>query len=206
MTSPEIIKNHLAKDKKLAPLIAQFDFPVFDPNREVFTSLMSSIISQQLSVKAAATIHGRFLNLFHDQEIDAEEVLNLSIEELRAVGLSRQKSTYVQNVAEYFLSEKLIDFDWSAWSDEEVIKKLSSIKGVGKWTVEMVLMFTLNRPDILPVDDLGIQQAMEKLCGIDLSQKKKEIHQAMFAAAKPWEPYRTYASLYLWQYKDMPTP
>ena len=202
MPSPESIKAHLLNDPKLAPLIADLPFPVFDPNRKVYTSLLNSIVSQQLSTKAAATIHERFLNLFPDQVVDAEELMSMSTELLRSVGLSRQKSSYIHNVTEFFLEEKLLDFDWSNWSDDEVIKKLTSIKGVGKWTVEMVLMFTLNRPNILPVDDLGIQQAFEKLYDLDLKQKKKQLHQAMFEIARPWEPYRTYASVYLWRYKD----
>ena len=107
MKTAETIKAHLAKDKKMAPLIEGLPFPVFDPNRQVFTSLLSSIISQQLSTKAAATIHERFKNLFYDQQVDAEELLNFSMEELRSVGLSHQKSTYVQNVATYFYKKAI---------------------------------------------------------------------------------------------------
>ncbi len=201
-TAPEI-QAHLKKDTQLAPLIEQFPFPVFDPHRQVFSSLLSSIISQQLSVKAAATIHGRFLELFPELEPTADRLMQLSIEDLRTVGLSRQKAGYVHNVAEFFVEENLMTETYEDWTDEEIIKKLVQIKGVGKWTVEMVLMFTLQRPDILPVDDLGIQQAFEKLYKLDLSQKKRLLHQQMQAIAAAWAPYRTYASIYLWQFKDL---
>jgi len=198
----KLIKTHLSKDPLLAPLINALEFPVFDPNRTVFSSLISSIVSQQLSVKAAATIHGRFLDLFPDQQLDAERILAFDLTDLRAVGLSRQKSTYIQNVAEYFLEHKLMDVDWEVYSDHEIIELLTQIKGVGKWTVEMVLMFTLYRSNILPVDDLGIQQAFAGLYKIDLSQKKKTLFAEMERISKPWEPYRSIACIYLWRWKD----
>ena len=202
MPTPSEIKAHLQRDAKLAPIVEELPFPVFDPHRKVFTSLLSSIISQQLSVKAAATIHGRFLDLFPDQQPTAEHLMQLSTEDLRGAGLSRQKSSYIYNVAEFFAQENLMNESYEGWTDEEIVKKLIQIKGVGKWTVEMVLMFTLHRPDVLPVDDLGIQQAFEKLYNLDLSQKKKVLHEQMFKIAEPWKPYRTYASTYLWRFKD----
>jgi DNA-3-methyladenine glycosylase II len=204
MIDSNAVIQHLSLDAQLQPLLAQFSFPVLDPNRDVFTSLLKSIVSQQLSVKAAATIHGRFLDLFPDADPDTEEILSLSLDEMRAVGLSRQKSGYIQNVAQHFQEKQLIDTDWSRFSDEEIIRDLTQIKGVGQWTVEMVLMFTLHRTNVLPVADLGIQQAFEKLYGLDLSQKKKAIYAGMQAIAQAWEPYRTFACVYLWQYKDLP--
>lgn len=203
MIDSNAVLQHLGKDTRLQPLLNQFPFPVFDPNREVFSSLLKSIVSQQLSVKAAATIHQRFLQLFPDMEPDAETILFLSDQTLRSVGLSRQKSSYIQNVAQHFMEEKLLDTDWSSFTDQEIIQELTRIKGVGQWTVEMVLMFTLQRPNVLPVADLGIQQAFEKLCGLDLEQKKKALYTEMQSIAKNWEPYRTFACIYLWQFKDL---
>jgi DNA-3-methyladenine glycosylase II len=203
MTDTTIVLQHLGQDHRFRPLLEQFPYPVFDPHREVFSSLLQSIVSQQLSVKAAATIHRRFLELFEDLTPSPQAVLALGAEDLRAVGLSRQKTGYVQNVAEHFEESKLIDRDWDLLSDEEIIQDLTSIKGVGKWTVEMVLMFTLQRPDVLPVDDLGIQQAFAKLYKLDLNQKKRALFEEMRRIAEPWSPYRTYASIYLWKYKDL---
>lgn len=203
MIDSNAVLQHLGKDARLQPLLKQFPFPVFDPNRNVFSSLLKSIVSQQLSVKAAATIHERFLQLFPDMEPDAETILSLPDPALRSVGLSRQKSGYIQNVAQHFLEEKRLDTDWSSFTDQEIIQDLTRIKGVGQWTVEMVLMFTLHRPNVLPVADLGIQQAFEKLCGLDLQQKKKTLYAEMQSIANDWEPYRTFACIYLWQFKDL---
>ncbi|HKK76611.1 MAG TPA: DNA-3-methyladenine glycosylase [Saprospiraceae bacterium] len=203
MKEPSQILAHLSRDSRLKPILEHLPFPSFDPDREVFTSLLRSIVSQQLSVKAAATIHQRFLQLFEDLSPTSEQVLTCSTEDLRSVGLSRQKSHYVHNVAEFFEERKLQNQNWSALSDQAIIDLLTQIKGVGQWTVEMVLMFTLQRPDVLPVDDLGIQQAFAKLYGVNLDQKKRALFQEMREIAAPWSPYRTYASLYLWRYKDL---
>lgn len=200
---PEQIKSHLAADPILDPLIRDIPFPKLE-EREVFSSLVGSIVSQQLSTKAAATIQRRLLDLFPQQKIDPELLLALPTAALRAVGLSRQKSQYVRNVAAFFLDHELQQAHWPDYSDGEVIELLTRIKGVGRWTAEMVLMFTLHRPDILPVDDLGIQQAFGGLYGLDLQQKKKDLYRQMKAIAAPWAPYRSYASFYLWRWKDAP--
>ena len=108
---PDQIKSHLANDSVLAPLIERLPFPVLE-EREVFASLISSIVSQQLSTKAASTIHGRLLDLFPASELDPEGLLAIPFDDLRAVGLSRQKSTYVQNVSEFFMEHQLLQADW----------------------------------------------------------------------------------------------
>lgn len=107
------------------------------------------------------------------------------------------------NVAAFFQEKKLIQQDWPTLSDQEIIDLLTQIKGVGKWTVEMVLIFTLHRTDVLPLADLGIQQAFALLYGLDLNQRKKALFQEMHEIAEAWSPYRTYACLYLWQFKDL---
>lgn len=196
----EDILNHLSQDHVLKPLLEKIEFPSATSRGDLYESLIRSIVGQQLSVKAASTIHGRFIDLFDDAYPYPDEVLDFEIPALRAVGLSNSKAKYIQNVAEFFKTEKLEHKDWSAIEDEEVIKYLTQIKGVGKWTVQMILMFTLNRPDIFPIDDLGIQNGIKGL--YQLEETGKELKKKMVEIAEPWRPYRTYASRYLWRWKD----
>lgn len=162
--------------------------------------MLRSIVGQQLSGKAAATIHSRFLDLFHNQNPQPGELQNLGLETLRTAGLSRQKAAYLQNVAAFFENENVSEDKLRAMPDDKVIQYLTQIKGVGKWTVEMILMFTLQRPDVLPVDDLGIQNAIAGLYGIE--EKGKALKEKMVEIATPWQPYRSYACYLLWRYKD----
>lgn len=192
--------SHLSTDKKMANCIRAITLEKLEPTYDAYEGLLSSIVSQQLSVKAAATIYDRFLHLFPDQYPSADVLLNKSIEELRTAGLSRQKAQYVTNVANHFKNNQLFDQDWRSLSDQEIIDMLTQIKGVGRWTVEMILMFTLNRSDVLPLGDLGIQQAMMEIYGV--KGDKKELAVQMQAIAEAWSPYRTLASRYLWAYKD----
>lgn len=192
--------KHLSKDPKLKTAIAAVKLPETSEDRDVYNSLLRSIISQQLSVKAAATIYGRFLDLFEDQKPLPSLLLAKTTEELRSVGLSKQKSGYMQNIANFAINNKLQDVNWDDYNDEEVIKFLTEIKGVGVWTVQMILMFTLNRDDVFPSADLGIQQAIQKLYGIE--GKGKELIKQMNVIAEPWAPYRSLACRYLWKWKD----
>lgn len=191
---------HLYRDEKLKCIIEETTLSWSDTYRDVYAQLIRSIVFQQLSTKAATTIHGRFMRLFPDDYPVAEHILALETEELRSVGLSRQKVGYIQNVAEFFLSENLFDTDWETLSNDQIIALLTQIKGVGEWTVQMLLMFTLEREDVFPVNDLGIQQAMIRL--YNLEGDKKAIQKQMIAIAEAWVPYRTLASYYLWQWKD----
>jgi len=193
--------KHLSKDKVLKKAINAIVLPKRNPSKDVYAGLISSIVSQQLSVKAAATIHSRFLNLFEDQYPTSKLLLDLDDTELRAVGLSGQKTKYVKNVALFFQEHDLFKKDWSEESDQEIIVLLTQIKGVGKWTVEMILMFVLSREDILPVLDLGIQHGIIQLYG--LKEEKKELYSKMEEIAEPWKPYRSIACLYLWAIKDL---
>jgi DNA-3-methyladenine glycosylase II len=194
---------HLQQDPKLRELIQKIEVPDFTPSRKIYFDLLESIVSQQLSVKAATTIFNRFLDLFPDKYPHPEHLLVLEIEQLRAVGLSNQKARYMQNVADFSKAYNLETHDWDAMSDEEIIAFLSQIKGVGKWTVEMLLMFTLGRTDILPVDDLGIQQGIQRLYGLE--ETGKDLKKRMLEIAEPWRPYRTFACRYLWRFKDSKT-
>ncbi len=191
---------HLRRDPALGALLDKISIPDRASDMDVYAQLIRAIVFQQLSGKAASTIHGRFLGLFPDGYPWPELLLALEIPELRAVGLSQQKAAYIQHIARYFVAHQLFEHDWHKLSDEEVLALLTPIKGVGKWTVEMLLMFTLGRTDILPLDDLGIQQAMQGLYGLE--GKGKALHRQMEAIAEPWRPYRTYACWYLWRWKD----
>jgi DNA-3-methyladenine glycosylase II len=196
----QTIKAVIAADPVMEPLVARFEFPAPVPGSDPYFDLVETIVYQQLSIKAAATIFGRFLALFPDQHPHPELLAGMEPEQLRQVGLSGQKSGYVKNIAAFFLQENLLDYHWTSWDDEEIIRLLTRIKGVGRWTAEMVLMFTLNRPDVFPADDLGIQTAMSRLYGISKEEKDWKIK--MQEAAAAWQPYRTYGSKYLWKFLD----
>ena len=160
--------------------------------------LCSSIMSQQLSIKVAAVINQRFLALYHGKEPTALEILDTPLSTLRAIGLSNAKCNYIHNVAKFAAEYGMDNEKISTMSDEEVIEYLTEIKGVGRWTVEMLLMFALGREDIFAVDDLGIQNAMIRFYKLDNSDKKK-FKEAMIKKAKKWSPYRTYACMHLWK-------
>jgi DNA-3-methyladenine glycosylase II len=193
-------KQHLKKDKKLAPVLVEADH-VIKKRKNTPVRLMASIISQQLSTKVAAIIFARFLALFDGKEPSCDQVLACSNESLRSIGLSQYKVHYIQNVAEFFLTHKITDKQLYAMEPEAIIELLTQIKGVGKWTVEMLMLFSLGQEDVFAVDDLGIQQAMIRLYGIE-SSTKKELHTKMVAISSKWTPFRSYACLHLWQWKD----
>lgn len=164
--------------------------------------LVSSIISQQLSVKVAEVIKGRFLTLYKGEFPTNKQILSSPTEALRGIGLSNQKLSYIKNIAEHFEGKQLDDYDWDRMVDEEIIQSLTEIKGVGQWTAEMVLMFGLGRPDVFSAGDYGIQQAMKKLYKIDL--EGKALKEKMLSISKKWKPFRSVACMYLWAWKDKP--
>ncbi len=196
-----IITRHLSQDPVLKKLVEKFPFPPESTeHRDVYEALLRSIIFQQLSGKVATVIQNRFLALFEDGKPHPEQLVEMDLETLRSAGLSRQKASYLQNVAAFFQKENLENHDWNSMKDEEVVKYLTQIKGVGKWTVEVLLMFCLQRPDVLPLDDYGVSSAIIDLYG--LTEKGKALRQRMLEVAEPWRPYRTYACWYLWRHKD----
>lgn len=199
MSKRDAIK-HLKKDKVLATLIKRVGELEARGEKDLYLALLRSVVGQQLSVKAAATIWQRFINLFKDGYPHASAVLALSDETLRAAGLSFQKAGYIKNIAR-FSTEKTLDYTKLKHKpDDELIEYLVQIKGVGRWTVEMILMFGLGRPDVLPLDDLGIQNGIKALYGVEA--QKKELFQQMVQIAEAWRPYRTMACRYIWRYKD----
>lgn len=192
---------HLGKDKKLKKIISMQQPYVLIKQKNIYLHLCSSIMSQQLNIKVAAVIFERFLNLYKNKKPSLRQIADTSFETLRCIGLSNAKTRYVQNVCNFLLREKITDATFHKMSNEELIKYLTQIKGVGQWTVEMILMFTLGREDVFALDDLGIQQSIAKLYGLDATDKKL-LKEKMVQLSAKWSPYRTYACRYLWGWKD----
>jgi DNA-3-methyladenine glycosylase II len=166
---------------------------------DLLFSLSESIIHQQLSSKAAATIHRRFLELYPSKAApSAEDILNTTDEQLRSVGISRPKITYLKDLAQK-VSEGLPTLaQLELMDDHAIIQTLLPIRGIGSWTVQMLLIFRLHRWDVLPVDDLGIRSSMRRVYELaELPDKK-----SMEALAMAWQPYRTIACWYLWRHLD----
>lgn len=196
MTKKATYIEHLSKDKKLLPLLQSIEPRAIKKHSNICLRLCASIMSQQLSTKVAEVIFKRFLELYGKEEPTPRQILDTPFEKLRAVGLSNAKVNYVQNVARHLIVQNANDAMFDTMNDEEIKDFLTPIKGVGKWTVEMLLMFTLAREDVFAVDDLIIRQSMAKLYKLDLTDKK-EFKAKMLKISAKWSPYRTYACLYL---------
>ncbi|SEP86984.1 DNA-3-methyladenine glycosylase family protein [Neolewinella agarilytica] len=197
------IRAHLSQEPKIAPIVAKLTIPPRpDHDGDVYFGLLRSIAYQQLSGKAAGTIFGRFLDLFPDGYPHPERLLEMEDGAIRAAGMSRGKTAYIKNVAQYWLDHKLINADWEQWNDQEIIDRLTTIKGVGQWTVEMMLMFVLKRPDLLPLDDLVVKRNIITLFSIDDTKLKgKKLNAEIIRCCEPWRPYRSYASRFMWAMK-----
>jgi len=188
-------------DPKFGPLIDCFGELPLTTDDVGFHSFASSIMGQQLSGKAAATISKRTREgLGCGDRFTPESLAGHTAETLRPFGVSRQKAGYLLDLAERTLRNE-IHFDrFSSMEDEAIIEELIKVKGIGRWTVHMVLMFDLARPDVLPTEDMGIQEGLRMLDGLESRPKPKE----MIARADIWRPFRSYACLYLWKNKDNP--
>jgi DNA-3-methyladenine glycosylase II len=171
--------------------------------RERFASLSRAIIFQQLAGAAARTIHDRFVALYPGRRFPSpRQVLNASAEDLRRVGLSRQKSLYLRDLAAHIENGTLNFHRFSKMDDEEIIVDLTRVNGIGRWTAEMFLIFNLGRPDVLPVDDLGVRNAARRLYRMRKMPDAKRLR----ALAERWRPYRSAASWYLWRSGDIVLP
>lgn len=193
--------QHLSKDKKLSKIIELQNPYVLEARKKVYLSLCSSILSQQLSTKVAKVLYQRFLDLFGGKEPTLKQILDTPASAFRNIGFSNAKASYVHNVARFFVENKLTDAALYKMSDEEVLELLTQIKGVGKWTVEMILMFTLGREDIFAIDDLGLRQSIIKLYKLRETDPKL-LREKIQKISTKWAPYRTYACRYLWGWKD----
>jgi DNA-3-methyladenine glycosylase II len=197
--------SHLIRvDPVLAGLIAGYGGPLHEdaaPARppELYGALLRSITGQQLSVKAAAAIWGRFVARYGGRTPGPEDVLADDPEAMRAAaGLSRAKVASLRSLAEHILAGELELDRLDALPDGEVERELVAVKGIGPWTAHMFLMFTLHRPDVLPVGDQGIRNAVMRAYGLEAPPAPE----ALTALAEPWRPYRTRACLYLWRSLD----
>ena len=189
----------LKKDKNMHVLIKKFGRPDFNQGQDYFQSLLRSIVFQQLSGKAAQTIYERLVSLIpKTSNLCPNEILKLNKDEMRKAGLSFQKINYVRNLADYFENNSLQKNNVEKMTEEEISKELIQIKGIGQWTVDMFLMFTLNRADILPYKDLGIQKGIMKIFKMKNLPSKKEMENC----SRKWRPYRTIACWYLWRMVD----
>lgn len=194
----EVAKKHLSrKDKKLARIIKQYDGETLVSRGSAFFSLARAIVGQQISVKAADSVWKKLAAGIG--KILPENIINTPEEELRSYGLSRQKALYLNELALFFANNP--DNDWHIRNDAEVISTLVSIKGIGKWSAEMFLIFHLLRPDVFPLADIGLQKAIER----HYNDGKKMPLADMKELAQKWQPYRTVATWYLWRSLD-PVP
>ncbi len=193
--------SHLrAADPVMARLISQFGVLDYRPDKDLFTSLVYSIIGQQLSGRAARTIYNRFLALFPDAKFTPELILKQEPARIRSVGTSWAKARSLHDLSRKVLDGTLQLDRLSAMSDAEVISHLVQVKGIGRWSAEMRLMFSLGRPDILPLDDVGIQNAFVRHYGLNRSHKT--LSAKMQKIGEKWRPYRTIACWYLWASLD----
>ncbi|MDB5162075.1 MAG: DNA-3-methyladenine glycosylase [Candidatus Saccharibacteria bacterium] len=205
LASPKTLKEaseYLSNvDPLLAPVIARAGIPTITPHKNYYQELVESIVSQQLSVKAAATIMKRFLELFPGEAFPTPgQILEKDVETFRSVGLSRQKATYIQDLAVKVLEESVRFNHLDTLTNQEVIDELTKIKGVGVWTVHMFLLFCMGRLDVLPTGDLGIKNGIYKLYTL----KEKPTSEMMEKIAKKykWHPYESVASWYVWHSLD----
>lgn len=197
---PATARKILGKDPVLKQLQAEI-VPDFPPSRgSVYEDLIEAIVYQQISIKAAKSIFERFCNHFGGSIPLPESLKDVDIAELRTLGLSGQKAAYVRNIADFFFSERITNDQLEALDDESLIKRLTQIKGVGVWTAEMILIFSLGRPDVFPALDYGIQTAMQQLYNIP-ELKPRDMRSRMHEVAEQWKPFRTYGTLLLWGWK-----
>ncbi len=190
--------------KRFARVIGNHEpYPTkFTRSKDPYRALVRAVVYQQLSGKAAGTIHGRMIALFPDKDHpDPDDLLAASPELLRTAGLSRQKIAAIKDVAQKHLDGVIPDSRKLArMPSDEIIERLTQARGVGRWTVEMYLMFTLGRPDILPIDDLGVRKGAEKLYRREFTPK------TLGAYGERWAPYRSAAAWHLWRFIDTQTP
>ena len=192
-------KKELKKiDKNIKKIIELYEFPSLTTREDMFYTLIRSIVGQQISVRAADTIWDKIVN--EAKEIRPEIIYSMDENTMRNCGLSKRKVEYMKAVSEKWLNgyDKI---NWHELSDEAVTEKLVEIRGIGKWTAEMILIFTLMRPDIFPMGDIGAIRALEKIYNKGQKMNKEQIEEIV----KKWKPWRTIATWYLWRSID-PVP
>lgn len=192
--------RHLeGSDRRFSKLIKKYGEPDFAPQNNYFKSLVRSIIYQQLSGKSAFAIYSRFLKLFPVNNFPRPiEILHISQQTYRGIGLSKQKSIYIKEIAKAFENKTVLSDNIKEMTNAQIRSELIKIKGIGPWTIDMFLMFTLNRPDILPTGDLGIQKGFM----VFFNNNSLPDKDYMIKSAAKWRPFRTFACWYLWKLVD----
>ena len=195
----ELALKYLIRDKDLKTFIDHFGVITLKRRRNYFKSLLRSIIHQQLSGKAARTIENRFLELYKGSRYPSpEEVLKTPAEVIQNVGISRMKTEYIRGLAKIIDDGDIRLEKLKELSNDEVGTVLKQVRGIGQWTVDMFLIFSLNRPDVFPLNDLGIQKGLMLFLG----RAKYLDRESMLSYSEKWKPYRTLVSLYLWKIVD----
>jgi DNA-3-methyladenine glycosylase II len=201
--TPAAVEHLRVADPAMGALIADLG-PLDEQARrrgrpdEPYGALLRAIVGQQLSTKAARTIYERLIALFGQRAPAPEELLGVEQDELRSVGLSRAKASYLRSLAQHVVDGELELDRLRDLEDEEVTAQLTAVKGLGRWTADMFLIFHLGRPDVLPVGDLGVRRGAQLAYGLDELPGAAQLT----ALAEPWRPYRSLAALYLWRSLD----
>ena len=191
----ETAKKELSdNDIILSRIINKFDDLELISRGDIFFTLIRSIIGQQISVKAASTVWSRFTERVGN--ITPENIISVDLEELRSCGLSQKKAEYATGISESW--HEYSSFDWDEMDDGEIIEKLVKLRGVGKWTAEMILIFTLLRPDVFPIGDIGMIRGIEKTYNSGVKMSNDEL----YAISEKWKPWRTVACCYMWRTVD----
>ena len=191
----DMAKKELSrKDDVLHEIISEFDDLELVSRGDLFYTLIRSVIGQQISVKAASTVWSRFCERIGD--IEPKNILLADIEELRSCGLSQRKAEYVIGISESWSDYDSIE--WKEMSDEEIIQELIKLRGVGKWTAEMILIFTMLRPDVFPIGDIGMIRGIEK----SYNSGERMSVEELYAISEKWKPWRTVACCFMWRTVD----
>ena len=183
-------------DPRMADVIKAVGPLKLKPDKQYFVVLAHAIVSQQISIKAAATIYKRFTALFDGRRPQPKITLTLTDEAMQEAGLSRQKTTYLKDLARHFDEGLIKTRRFSTIENEEIIEQLVQVKGIGRWTAEMFLIFSLNRLDVLPVDDLGLKAGVQKIYNLKTHPDAKKLR----VIGAKWQPYESIATWYCWQY------
>lgn len=195
-------RRHIVKaDPVMRSIVKRVGAYEIDVRGAPYEALLRAILYQQLAGAAAAAIERRFLAIFGDRIPESHELIATSDEQLRAAGVSRQKAGYMRSLAEHFAEGTLSDRHLRGASDDEVIAHVTRVKGIGRWTADMLLLFCLGRPDVLPVGDLGVRSSMRNAYNLDDLPTPAQMEEI----AEPWRPYRSAATWYLWRHTDIVT-
>lgn len=200
-TISQAIEHLSQQDSRLAKVIARYPRCDIRPHKNYYQELVDSIISQQLSVKAARSIEKRFCELFGSSDFPApEQILTKDIEELRSAGLSRPKAAYIRDLAQHVVDGRVKFDHLDDLSNHEIIGELTAVKGIGEWTAHMFLLFCMGRLDVLPSGDLGVRHGVQALYGLDHCPPPDEVKE--IAKKNSWHPYESVAAWYMWQSLD----